>query len=266
MLTSRRIFTDLSATSLMNWEQVLLYPHESDVIVAQQQTLSVSDESVIASPLLFDGRLWEAEKHQETVLLRPEVGAVLILPVDHFQHLVEGGQITQGERATPSPLADTARERLRKAGPKELEAANKRWQAILAYFRGNALPVTTRSVQNWLAAFRQAEAELGCGYVGLLDRVARRGNRTPRVLDASRELLTHYLNTHYATPQAKHAAAVYRLYREEAERQGLSPIGERTFYRDLAQFANQQVTTRRQGKRAAYALEPALAYLDQTIM
>lgn len=264
MLTSQQVFTDLSATSLMNWEQVFLSLRESDIATAQQQHPGISHTDVIASPVLFDGRLWEAEKQQTTVLLRPEVGAVLTLTMDHFQRLVEQGQITQGERATPSPLADKARERLIQAGPKELEAANERWQAILAYFRGDALPVTTRSIQNWLAAFRRAEADMGCGYIGLLDHVARRGNRTPRVPDASRELLTHYLNTQYAVPQAKRAAAVYRLYREEAERQGIPPIGERTFYRELAHFADHEVTTRRRGKRATYALEPPLAYLDQT--
>jgi putative transposase len=170
----------------------------------------------------------------------------------------------QGESAIPSPLQDAARERLVHAGPKTLEAANRRWREILAYTRGEAIMVTTRSVQNWMAAYRQAETDTGCGYVGLLDRVAHRGNRTTRVPDASRELLVEFLTTHYAVPQAKRAAAVYRLYREEALRQGIPPIGERTFYYERARFADQDVITLRRGKRAAYASQPFLGYLDRT--
>ena len=107
-----------------------------------------------------------------------------------------------------------------------------------------------------MAAFRRAETASGCGYLGLLDHVARRGNRTTRVPDASRQLLQEYLTTHYAVPQAKRAAAVYRLYREACAQQGIPPIGERTFYRERARVTSQEVTTLRRGKRAAYAAQP----------
>ncbi len=264
MLTTQSIFTDLTATSLMNWEHVFLYARASDVEAAKQPKEGPPSLSSIASPLLIDGRLWEAEMQETLVLLRPEVGAPFTLPLEQFQHLVALGHIRQVEQATPSPLSDNARERLAGASPKGLEAANKRWREILAYFRGDAITVTPRSVQNWMAAYRQAEADMGCGYIGLLDRAALRGNRTPRVPDASKELLKEYLSTHYTAPQAKRAASVYRLYCAEAKEQGTPPVGERTFYRERAAFEDARVTGLRRGKRAAYALDPALAYLDQT--
>ena len=264
MLTIQSIFTDLAATSLMNWEQVLLYSTASEVEAIRQSTKDTHSPTTLASLLLIDGRLWEAEMQETQVLLRPEVGIPFSLPIEQFHHLVTLGHIQQTDLATPSPLSEQARERLAKAGPKSLEAANKRWREIFAYIRGDALTVTTRSVQNWMAAYRQAEADGGCGYVGLLDRVADRGNRSPRVPDASKELLKEFLSTHYAVPQAKRAAAVYRLYRAEAEKRGIPPIGERTFYRERAAFEDSSVTATRKGKRAAYALEPTLAYLDQT--
>jgi len=115
-----------------------------------------------------------------------------------------------------------------------------------------------------LSSYHRAEAEHGCGYFGLLDKVQRRGNRKARVPDASRQLLSEYLTAHYAVPQAKRAAAVYRLYREECTKQGIPPVGERTFYRERASFEDQEVTTRRRGKRAAYASQPFFYALDQT--
>lgn len=264
MLTSQQIFTDLAATSLMNWEQVFLYRSVEEAEAAKQLNTVPFRQTSLSSPLIFDGRLWEAEIQNTTVVLRPEVGAVFTLTTDQFQRLVELDEMKQGEQATPSPLQDAARERLVQAGPKALEAANRRWREILAYMRGEAVTVTQRSIQNWMAAYHQAEADTGCGYVGLLDRVAHRGNRTTRVPDTSKELLIEFLTTHYAVPQAKRAAAVYRLYREEALRQGIPPIGERTFYYERARFADQSVTTLRQGKRASYASQPFLGYLDRT--
>src|SRR5260370_14372027 len=96
-------------------------------------SVPVSCSTPLASPLIFDGRLWEAEIQNATVVLRPEVGAVFTLTTEQFQRLVDLGHIKQGERATPSPLQDAARERLVHAGPKALEAANRRWREILAY-------------------------------------------------------------------------------------------------------------------------------------
>ncbi len=255
MLTTQSLFTDLTATSLMDW---------SEGEAARQAANDVHPALPIASPLIIDGRLWEVEMQEEQVLLRPEVGAPFCLPVEQFHHMRASGLIAQASLSTPSPLSEVARARIAKASPKSQEAAYKRWREILAYARGGALTVTTRSVQNWMAAYRQAEANFGSGYVGLLDRVAERGNRSPRVPDASKELLKAYLTTHYATPVGKRAIAVYRLYREEALKQGIPPVGERTFYRERAAFEDSSVVAQRRGNRAAYALEPALAYLDQT--
>jgi putative transposase len=199
MLTSQRIFTDFSASDLMNWDQVFLYQSGAEV-EASSRSQQVRQATPLASRLLWDGRLWEAEVEATTVTLRPEMGAVFTFSYEHFQRLVDLGQIKPEGPATPSPLRELAREVLSHAGPKELEAANRRWREILAHTRGEAISVTKRSVQNWMAAFRRAEAEYGCGYLGLLDQVRRRGNRTTRVPDASRQLLEEYLTTYYAVP------------------------------------------------------------------
>ncbi len=264
MLTSRLLFTDLSAASLMKWDQVFLYRSEAEMTASNQLSQERLHATPLTSRLLWGGRLWEAEVKATDVTLRPEIGAVFTLSYDQFQQMVNVGEIKPEGLATPSPLTESARELLSHASPKALEAANRRWREILAYSRGEAIAVTPRSVQAWIASYRRAEAESGCGYLGLLDQAARRGNRTARVADASKHLLEEYLTTQYAVPQAKRAAAVYRLYREACEQQGIPPVGERTFYRERARFTTQDVTIVRRGKRAAYASQPFFWSLDQT--
>jgi len=119
-------------------------------------------------------------------------------------------------------------------------------------------------VQNWLRNYREAERAYGCGYLGLLDKSAHRGNRAPRVDAASKQLLETFLRTHYVAPQAKHRSAVYALYRDECTKQHISPVSQATFYRECAFFTTPEVTAARHGRRAAYPDQPRFFYLDQT--
>lgn len=264
LLTHNRVFTNLSATSLMQWDQVMLYLSAEEAEREARQIAALAPPLPLFLRICFDGRLWEVEKQGETVLLRPEVGADLTLPAHILQHLFATGQAVEAGDAPPSALTKEAREILSHAGPTQLQTANRRLSTILAYVNGEPISVTARSVQKWLKEFRQAEASYGCGYLGLLDRSAQRGNREARIDSASKELLTAFLKTHYAVPQAKRASAVYALYREECTKQKISPVSPATFYRERKVFTTPEVTAARRGKRAGYQERPWFFYLDQT--
>jgi putative transposase len=264
LLTDQRLFTDLSASSLMQWDQVRLFRSQVEAEEARSRAARFSQPIPLFTRLSFDGRLWEAEKQGELVVLRPEVGGALTLPTSQVQQLLDTGAATLVEEAAPSQLSQEARTLLLSAGPPALAAANQRLSTILAYVSGEPVTVTKRSVQNWLRSYREAERAYGCGYLGLLDKSARRGNRAPRVDAASKQLLETVLCTHYAVPQAKRRSAVYALYREECSKQQISPVSQATFYRECALFTTPEVTTERHGKRAAYRDQPRFFYLDRT--
>ena len=173
LLTHNRMFTNLSAASLMQWDQVMLYLSVEEAEQDARQIARLAPSLPLFLCICFDGRLWEGEKQGETVLLRPEVGAPLTLPVHILQHLLATGQAMEATDATPSALTQEAREILLRAGPTQLQTANRRLSTMLAYVNGEPIPVTARSVQKWLKAFRQAESTYGCGYLGLLDKSAK---------------------------------------------------------------------------------------------
>jgi putative transposase len=243
MLSTCLIFTDLEAALLTQHEQVFLYRSEAEILQAKAHASSLITLRAVASPLVFDSRLWQAEIRDEVVILQPELGMPLHLPLSHFHPLVENGEMKLVTEATSSPMTEDMRRILTHASPRAQEKANWRWREILAYVRGGEITVTPRSVQRWMVAYHTAEKQHGAGYLGLLDRVANRGNRGSRVSDTSLHLLSTYLKEHYTTPQAKRAAAVYRLYREACRRQQIPPVSERTFYRERAKFTTQDVTT-----------------------
>jgi len=263
LLSTHRVFTDLSKTLLMHHDRVALYAEESQVEAPRSVPSLASAVPLPATPLAWDGRLWMIERLADMVQLRPEVGEPLSLSRAEFEHLQQEGSLWVVDLASPSPITPEVRQILEHASPRAQQEANRRLSQMLAYARGEPVAVPRRSVQRWWRAYQQAEAQYGCGYLGLLDRVAARGNRTPRIPDASLQLLEAQLQAHYAAPQAKSAAAVYRLYRKDCGQQGLPPVSERTFYRVRARFTTTEVIAARQGRRAAYAAQP-FSWLDQT--
>lgn len=201
LLTDHRLFTDLSASSLMHWDQVRLFRSQAEAESAQERAKSMPAPIPLFTHLSFDGRLWEAENQGDRVVLRPEVGTAFTLSTTHLQQLLDTGAAMLVGEAAPSPLSEEVRTLLLGAGPTALAAANQRLSTMLAYLSGEAVTVTKRSVQNWLRNYREAERAYGCGYLGLLDKSARRGNRAPRVDEASKLLLETFLRTHYAAPK-----------------------------------------------------------------
>jgi len=263
LISQRRVFTDLSATLLMRHDQVTLYGEATAVNLARLSSELPSDVLPPSVPLAWDGRLWQIEAMTDPVRLRPEVGEPLLLSLAEVQHLRAIGSIWEVNEASPSPTTPDMRAALLHASPRAQQEANRRLREMLAYARGEPVTTPLRSVRRWWHAYQEAETTSGCGYLGLLDRVAARGNRTPRIPEASMQLLDVSLQIHYAAPQAKSAAAVYRLYREQGAQQGMPPVSERTFYRVRARFTTTDVIATRRGRRAAYASQP-FYWLDQT--
>ncbi len=264
LLTTRRIFTDLTRTPLMRHDQVILYGNEAAALQAPAPPEIAPRPQALAPPLVWDGRLWLMEAVGETVTLQPDVGQPLTLPAAQVQHLLQRGALQIVPTAAPSPTTLAIRRALEQASPTAQQAANHRLSVLLAVAQGEETTAAVRSVQRWRAAYHAAEARYGCGYLGLLDRVAARGNRSPRIPEVSRQMLNTYLQTHYATPHAKRAAAVYRLYQHACGQHGIPAVSERTFYRVRTSFTTLEVTASRQGRRAAYSRQPFFWQLDQT--
>jgi putative transposase len=263
LLTTRRAFTDLSTTLLMRHEQVILYAQERQVPPLHQGKSVTLEAPLPNAPVAWDGRLWRIEGWGEMVQLRPEVGEPLTLAQAEFERLKLEGSLWVVGSASPSPMTPEVRQLLAHASPRAQQEANRRMTHMLTYARGEPITVPRRSVQRWWQAYQQAKEEHGCGYLGLLDRVAKRGNRTSRIEPVSLQLLEASLQTHYAAPQGKSAAAVYRLYREQCQQQGIPPGSQQTFYRVRARFTTNEVVATRAGRRVAYASQP-FAWLDQT--
>ncbi len=150
-------------------------------------------------------------------------------------------------------------ELLARANPAALAEANRRYALITPLLHGRPAAAESppaRTLRLWMAAFRAAQARYGAGYLGLLPRAAARGNRTPRLPEATRQLLADVITTWYETPTQPSKLSVYgRLLQLCAERGLLAP-SYTTFAAALRNRPRYHQTLQRQGTRAAYAHEP----------
>jgi hypothetical protein len=144
LLTDQRLFTDLSASSLMQWDQVRLFRSQTEAEEARERAESLPQPIPLFTRLSFDGRLWEAEKQGNQVVLRPEVGTAFTLLTPQVQQLLDTGAAMLVEESAPSQLSEEARTLLLGAGPTALAAANQRLSTILATIDRRSPPAPQR--------------------------------------------------------------------------------------------------------------------------
>src|SRR6266851_3405431 len=229
MLAHEQLYTDLYASPLiqhgrvrlyLNADQARAYAHlqPSHLVSHVGSPLpEVAPPLVTNATLLWDGRCWTLVNPGETTTtLLPEKGPPIQIPSSFFFHLLDTGVITPLRPDTHPPSASLEVDRLMdRASPSDLCQANERFAMVIAYLQGEKdryAGIAPRTLHRWVARFREAETQFGCGYVGLLTRKAQQGNHAPKAPQASRDLMDTFITEQFETPRHVPAAAVYRAY------------------------------------------------------
>ena len=195
LIAQEHLYTDLYAVPLVQHRQVQLYREQQvyeahqylnvgQVKLANPVTLSNPETLTVNTKLHWDGRMWTLiNRGETTVTLLPEVGQPMQLPAEFFLGLLDSGVISLPQTEAEPSTSESVRRLMAAASPAALAKANHRFHLVQAYFgRQTALyrDVVPRTLRRWVKRFREAEAQYGCGYVGLLPRTAKRGNRTAK--------------------------------------------------------------------------------------
>jgi putative transposase len=281
LLASEQIYVDLTAAPLVPHWGVSLFPDQATA--EAQVSLRVSTGRgrwggapfaprpptlVVNTRFLWDEQPWTlVNLGEQTTTLLPDTGQPMQLPSAFFLRLVEAGTITlpmSSEHATTPPEVQA---RMAAASPADIREANRRFRLVQAYLQ-RAVPlyedVALRTLRRWAQQFHEAQASLGSGYLGLLPRTARRGNRLPKAPEEARRFLDTYLADHYETPRRAPAWEVYLAYQRACEQAHIFALSVRTFYRRIKERAGPEQTEKREGARAAYADMPQYLALTPT--
>ena len=227
-------------------------------------------QASIGTSLLWDGKPWSILNIGLTLTtLRSERNELIDLPHEIFETLLQQEKITGLDIQPREAQQERVQIRLTQASPDDLQEANRRY-ALLGKWQSTdsdsaTAPVSTRTLRRWQRQFREAEATLGNGYLGLLPRVGTRGNRLKKLPEQAETLMEKFILNDYETLKQKPKQEVYIAFERQAELEGLAIIPSyKTFWKRIKQRPAHEQILKRQGKRAATPLEPWVWELERT--
>jgi putative transposase len=140
------------------------------------------------------------------------------------------------------------------ASEQDLIAANRRFDLVKHHLAGEKAPhpIPARTLRSWIAQYRLAKDKYGNGYVGLLPRTGAKGNRTSRLPEESRKLLTQFINTDYETLKQKTMVASWAALKRKCDERGVIAPSYVTFCVAVRERPIFEQTLKRRGRRAAY--------------
>ena len=160
-------------------------------------------------------------------------------------------------------LSDPATQILEGSSEEDLAVALKRYEAIrlVLHRECRALEVAgiaPRTVYSWTSAYRRAERDFNCGFIGLLPGTARRGNRTDRLGPEFRDVMLRTAKEFYATATSPTKLGAYTYFVGECRKESLVECSYYHFGRFLNSLPGPWQTSRRKGRKAAVAAAPTI--------
>jgi len=272
LIASEQLYVDVCAAPLAEPERVRVFcdaeTARAHAVIAETTQRAPADELrsvhvAIGSSLLWDGRRWTIVNVGESaVALLAEDGTVVDLLHATFETLVGQGKLT-GPQVGGREFHTQVQELLSRASPQDFREANHRYTILSPYLRSTASaavtdhPVTdvavpARTRRHWLSRWREAEQLFGCGYVGLLPRWWKCGNRQRKLPESTLTALEEFIANDYETLKQKPKCEVYGALLHTCEERGIMAPSYKTFSQAINHRPQQGQTEKRQGRRAAY--------------
>ena len=156
---------------------------------------------------------------------------VLELPRSTFEQLMKERSITGIAGSENSGLL----QRILGANEDELRRANHRYQCVCQFLEGNkeGLSEPVRTLRRWAAKYQEADRRFRSGFLGLISNIARRGNSSRKLPDATASLMTHFIKNDYETLKQKRKWASWIALRLECEKKGIKAPSYKTFSRKI---------------------------------
>jgi putative transposase len=255
LIATEQIAVDLAALPLAEPERVVLLSDDMPHAVSVPHTIAILPP--VGTTVLWDGIPWLViNDGASTLTLLSDTGACL--PVDHatLASLQQAGLLVWSRDSDPSVAHAASPTSM--ASPAAWQEAYHRYQALLPLLQGTSprnAAVPARTLRRWLASYRAAERDLGCGYVGLLPQ-QRKGNTTTRLDPAVQMLLDEVITTYYERPQRSSMYASYTMLLQRCQEQGHLAPSYPTFTAAIRQRPRTEQVRKRQGERASYQQQP----------
>ena len=180
-----------------------------------------------------------------------------------FHSLTQAEEFTQTlSHASKSPAQavgddhSPAEELLAAASPADLTIANQRYSMLFPAPHSDGhhstVSVPERTLRRWRASFRQAEAEVGSGFLGLLPGQRRQGNRRQKLPAETVVLMGQMIIDEYEKCEQPTRFSVWSKLLRACQERALVAPSYQTFCLAVKRRPLQQQALKRRGARAAY--------------
>ncbi|MCI0601585.1 TnsA endonuclease N-terminal domain-containing protein [bacterium] len=154
--------------------------------------------------------------------------------------------------------------------------AVRRLKIIEPVLRGEStgeLPVSRRTLRNWISKYYLAEKNCGNGFYGIIPK-ANKGNTEDRLAAVQsengelidvRKILNDCIEQKYLNERQKRSSVVYAELVRECRKNGVTPPSRKAFRRGLRRFSTEQVERARKGPKAANQYEQFYYTLDDSV-
>jgi len=274
MIAQGQIYVDLGADLLAEPERTFVF---RDALAAKAYRINLSSSSEAIRPsikmvklktgqsLIWDGVLWRILNVGESeIFLEDENRTFATLPCKTLAKLAHKGVITGLPEDTSSHW-NHVDEAIRAASPKDFEIALQRYYSLFPE-HGNGQPVIggERVHRKWRALFRKSVEATGFGFLGLLGKEHKRGNRDRKLSVDVIVIMNRVINEHHAKPGQKTVLSSYGEVRIVCKEKLLIPPSEQAFRKEIKRRKTYELKVAREGLKAAYNDETFIWHLHRT--
>lgn len=277
LIAREKIYVDLEEEVLSEPEFTHVFIDEQiasvyKTMITKKKSPMFEDYTLEVAPgvkVIWDGKPWTiANLGEKKISLLAEEGIVDV-PKDQFYKMVCEHHIKGVDNEIIKAVNSVINSKLAEASEQELKEANYRYKIILPILEGSKpkdiknVGVTTRTVRNWLNEYRQAEQQYGSGFIGLIPRTEKRGNREPRLPEDTLEAVNEFLDDNETVTNQSNKV-LFGKFEAYCQTNGLIAPSSKTFGKIIKSRSKYQRLLNTMGPRVAYQNAEFYWELDMT--
>lgn len=273
MIVNKDVYVDIENVNLINNRNIPVFVEKEQV----DNILNIKDicsdkgllvETIdIGKMLNWDGVLWKVLNVGDKVISLQSNNSISNLSRIALEELIRNGNIQSEKIRDNSASESKIKTILDHASKDDIKVANYRYHILKSYLSGNRddLIPCDKTIKRWLKKYKNAEQIFQCGYVGLLPKTAKKGNRQSKISEEVKKLMYESIENDFETLINKRKSTVYHVFADKCRDLGLIPPSYKTYIKAVNARPRAEQTRKMHGVRAAYSEEIQYMELSQTI-
>lgn len=184
------------------------------------------------------------------------------LPLSLIKDLARDGVMESLATAAPDEKELAASNRLLAASEGDLMEAHRRLELIEPWLNGTMSGPRNRSIGRYLADYKTAQQQLGNGFVGLIRKTSKSGNRASRLRSDVLALVTAEVNERFLKSTQINRHILYGHIADRCRAEALPTPSYAWLCKFIKRLPPDLVARARSGDKVAYGLEPRVESTD----